>query len=385
MIQKIGMVVGEISGDNLGAALIKSFYQDNHSIKVYGIMGPKLKKLGCVSFYNMQEISIIGLFKPIFYLPKILLIRQFLINYYLKNPPDVFIGIDLPDFNLSISKELRKAGILTVHYVSPTVWAWRRYRIYKIKKSIDMIFVLFPFEKKIYKKFNVPVKFVGHPVANQVFLLKSKLKYQVSLKNNFKYNKNINKVILMLPGSRNSEIIFHTKICLETANICYKNDLNLKFIVVVVSSEHCRYIKDFYVKKKYLFPLFIWINKLNCAMQLSDVVLVSSGTATLETMFYERPMVIIYKLNFFSYWVLRFLIQVKYIGLPNLLANEMIVKEFIQNEINFEEISVELMKLLSVKKYRNQQLLRFKKLSFMLKKNTNQIIKNNIYKLYCEI
>jgi lipid-A-disaccharide synthase len=329
----VGVVAGEASGDILGTGLIKALRERCSDLSATGVGGSGMLQQGFHSLYEMERLSVMGLIEPLFHLRDLFSIRSGLFNYFTQHKPDVFIGIDSPDFNLGLEFKLRQAGIPIVHYVSPSVWAWRQKRIFKIKKSVDLILTLFPFEAEFYRQHDVPVCFVGHPLADQIPLHPDKIQARknLQLEPDAQY-------IAVLPGSRRNEIKYLSDVFIKTAYLCWKKRPHLKFITSATNEqrnqefqEHCRRLAPD-------LPIQFFVGKSHDVMAAADSVLVTSGTATLETMLYKKPMVIGYKMSALTYQIGRHLVKLRYIGLPNLLADELLVPEFIQDNAQPEKM-----------------------------------------------
>lgn len=367
MSLKIAIIVGELSGDILGASLISSLKKYYPNLEVEGIVGPNLLQEGATQIYPMESLSFIGFLEPLLNIRKLLKMRKWLVRYFAEEPPDIFIGVDAPEFNLGIEEKLKSYGIPVVHYVSPQVWAWRRYRVKKIKKSVDLMLTLFPFEEKFYQEYDVPVKFVGHPTADKIpeNINQKQIKDQLNLAKE-------KTIVALLPGSRISEIKKHTDLYLNVANECFKQNPNLHFITSLTKDEHVEYFED--AKNKYTpnLPLTIFKDKSYDVMAASDVVLVASGTATLEVMLHKKPMVVVYKTNYLTYLIIKMIIQVPYISLPNLLANKEIVPELIQRNATISNISEHLLNLINDSAARKNQLEVFEKICPLLRRNASE-------------
>ncbi|CAL1329167.1 lipid-A-disaccharide synthase [Candidatus Providencia siddallii] len=372
----IGIIAGEISGDILGARLIKNFKKKNPNIHFIGIAGPLMKKEGCKALYGIEILSIIGIIEILKYLPKLILIRKNIIKQFIKNKIDIFIGIDSPDFNLNIEMQLKSKGIKTIHYISPSIWAWRKKRIIKIKKATDLILVFLPFEKKIYDEFNIPCCFIGHTMADKIPLIPNKQKTRLRLNIPEKA-----KCLAILPGSRYSEIKKLSNIFLKTAKILKKYFKDL-YIIVPTANEKCR--QQFELIKQKNFP-DVFITILNGqsidAMISADVTLLASGTASLECMLAKCPMVVCYKMNFFTFLFAKILIKTPYISLPNLLAKKEIIKEFLQKECQPNKLSNQLIQLLNNEKYCKILKKNFLKLHKTIRHNADEKAVNEILKL----
>ncbi len=322
---RIGIVAGETSGDLLGAGLMRALRERLPQISFEGIGGPLMQALGCRSIFSMEKLSIIGL-DAVGKYPEILGIRNKLVEHYLKNPPDIFIGIDVPDFNLVLEEKLKSAGILTMHYVSPTVWAWRRYRIRRIKRAVDHMLTLFPFEASLYKKHRVPVTFVGHPLADQIDEKSNMAALRRQLHLPAK-----GPVIALLPGSRLSELERHADLFVKTALWLHKRHPEIHFVAPFVSAETREiFERSLYRHGAWFLPVTIVANLSREAMAASDVVLLASGTATLEAALLRKPMVVTYKMSWVSYLLIRPFLHVDLYALPNILAGRKIVPELMQ-------------------------------------------------------
>lgn len=372
---KLGIIAGETSGDLLGAALIHALRKIHPHLTVEGIAGPAMIAAGCNALFDSERLSVMGLIEPLFHLPELLKIRRNITNHFLQQRPDVFIGIDSPDFNLGIELQLKKAGIKTIHYVSPTVWAWRKNRIHKIAKATDKVLTLFPFEKNFYDQHGVSSVFVGHPLADKIPVESDQLaaRKKIGLEQGAIY-------IALLPGSRRTEIQHLGEIFIKTAKLCWEKNKKIRFITSAVNEKREKEFKLQLQKVAPELPLHFFTHCSQEVMAAADTVLVCSGTATLEAMLIKRPMVIVFKTGFLSYQIAKWLVDVNFIGLPNLLANEKLVPEFIQNEAQPETLAQSLLDLLNVEK---QELLkkRFTELHHELKKDASQAAANAVMDL----
>ncbi|MBI3545249.1 MAG: lipid-A-disaccharide synthase, partial [Gammaproteobacteria bacterium] len=271
---RIGIVAGEVSGDLLGAGLMRALHERLPGVTYEGIGGPSMQALGCRSLFPMEQLSLMGL-EGINKYPEILNIRKQLCQHFLSNPPDIFIGIDAPDFNLSLEEKLKSAGIRTVHYVSPTVWAWRGYRIRKIRRAVDHMLTLFPFEAKYYRHHRVPVTFVGHPLADQLGD-----KYDIGALRRQLHLPLKSTVIALLPGSRVSELKRHADIFVKTAVLLHQRHPQLHFVAPFATAEtQAIFEKALYRHGAWFLPITILTNHSREAMAASDMVLLASGTA----------------------------------------------------------------------------------------------------------
>ena len=324
---KIGIVAGEASGDLLGAGLMSELRNRLSAVSFEGVGGPLMQAQGCRSLFPMEQLSIIGL-EDVGKYPEINGLRNNLADHFLKNPPDLFIGVDVPDFNLVLEEKLKSAGILTMHYVSPTVWAWRRYRIRRIKRAVDHMLTLFPFEASFYRRHHIPVTFVGHPLADVI-----QEKYDVRALRQQLHLPSKDRVVALLPGSRLSELRRHADLFVKTALWLHKRHPDMHFVAPFVSAETREiFERALYRHGAWFLPLTIVTHHSREAMAASDIVLLASGTATLEAALLKKPMVVTYKVSWLSYLLIRPFLHVDLYALPNILAGRALVPEFIQSK-----------------------------------------------------
>lgn len=363
---KIGIVAGEASGDLLGASLIKSLRALNPDIKVVGLGGNAMKAENFQSLYDMERLSVMGLIEPLLHLPDLFKLRSQLYQYFVENKPDVFIGIDSPDFNLGLEKKLRDNGIRVVHYVSPSVWAWRKKRVFKIAKAVDLILTLFPFEADFYKQHQVPVKFIGHPLADAIPLHADKSAARSALGLNAN-----DTIIALLPGSRRNEIKYLAETFIATAYRCWKERPNLRFITSAANTKRNREFQALCKQLAPSLPIRFYENRSHEVMAAADAVLVTSGTATLETMLHKRPMVIAYRTSALTYSIAKRILTIRHIGLPNLLSGETLVPEFIQEAADPEKMVLALFDYLDHPEKVTQLEKKFLQLHLELRKNAS--------------
>ena len=350
---KIGMVVGEVSGDTLGAQLIRSFRKQGIDAEFEGIGGPQMIAEGFKSYYPMDILSVMGIVEVLKDIKKLFAVRDGLVELWCNNPVDVFIGIDAPDFNLRLSKSLKQKQlpIKTVQYVSPSVWAWRQGRVHGIKATIDLVLCLFPFEKAFYQKFAVPAASVGHPLATQLPLKNALIEAKQELGLN-----PAQKHIALLPGSRRGEIERLAPIALDAAQIISKKYPEYLFLIPAINDARKQQIEE--LLKQYPAELTQKIQLMENThieskigrqvMNAADIIALASGTATLEAMLLHRPMVTFYKLNWLTYCVVKFLIKIPYYSLPNIIAGKRIIKELIQSAATAENLAAEIEKLMNI-------------------------------------
>jgi len=336
----IAIVAGEVSGDILGAGLIKALRKRYPNAQFMGIGGPLMIAQGFKSKFPMERLSVMGLFEVLGRIFELVGIRRTLYRGWIQDKPDVFIGIDAPDFNLGLEKSLREAGIKTTHYVSPSVWAWRQKRVHKIAKAVDLMLTLFPFEAKFYKSHDIAVRFVGHPLADLIPMRRSKQAAQSLL--GFDRDDEISAdapTLAILPGSRSGEIAYIGKSFIDAAKLLHAKIPNLQCVVPCVNQARYEQVEALFSEHGEGLRVKLVLGQSRDVMSASDVVLLASGTATLECMLLKRPMVVAYRVNRMTYWVMKRLLKSKYVSLPNLLADEELVPELIQDDASPEKIA----------------------------------------------
>ncbi|MCF6225833.1 MAG: lipid-A-disaccharide synthase [Xanthomonadales bacterium] len=334
---RIAMVAGEASGDQLAAGLIKELKQSYPDCHIMGVAGPAMQAAGCEVWFDSEDLAVMGLAEVLRHLPRIFSLRRQLLKRLEENPPDLFIGIDAPDFNLGLEKKLKAKGIKTVHYVSPSVWAWRQKRVKKIHQSVDRMLTLFPFEPEFYRQHGVDARFVGHPMADEIPLQSDPIKACTALglkcdsSNNPRY-------IALLPGSRTSEVERLGDTMLAAAQTIYSAHPECHFLVPLANPKLTAIFKKMLPEK---LPVTCFDGQMRNIVAASNVVLVASGTATLETLLIGRPMVVCYKLAGFTYFIARSfkLIKSAYFSLPNILAGKKLVPEFVQDQASPENLA----------------------------------------------
>lgn len=328
--KKIAIVAGEKSGDELGAPLMESIRRELPDVEFIGLGGESMKKKGLESFFDIKEIAVMGIIEPLFRLRKILKLRKNFKQFLINNKPDLYIGIDSPDFNLPVAKYLKKQlDIKTIQYVSPSVWAWRKGRIKGMESSIDLVFALFPFETEAYKNSSIKVSYIGHPLAYKFPI--EKLESSLELKPKFENN---NKLIALLPGSRNSEISLMGNAMIKAA-ILIKEDLpNARFLMPLSSKQHRELLEGDGDEKLIEFSY----GNSQEVLELADLAIITSGTATLEALLLSTPCVTVYKTNWLSFKIIKPLLKIAYFSLPNLLANKNLLPELLQDDVTPENI-----------------------------------------------
>lgn len=335
---RIAIVAGETSGDMLGAGMIKALKKRYPNAHFEGIGGPLMQAHGMESFVPMERLAVMGLVEVLGRLFELLKVRRDLVRRWRADPPDIFIGIDAPDFNLTLEQKLREFGIKTVHYVSPSVWAWREKRVFKIAKAVDLMMTLFPFEARFYQEHNVPVKFVGHHLADSIpFDTPVKpAREQLALDMD-------RPVVCLMPGSRNSEVSRLGDLFLATAERMLLKRSDLQFIIPAASVDRRNQIEAMLSAYSCTLPAKVVLGQSQTCMAAADVILLASGTATLEAMLLKKPMVVSYKLAPVTYHILKRLVTQSYISLPNLLAGRELVPEFIQHEATPDNLAEALL------------------------------------------
>lgn len=329
----IGIVVGEASGDILGAALMTELRKLYPNAEFSGIGGPRMLALGFHSYFPQDRLAVMGLIEPLKRLPELLRIRKFLREHFIANPPSVFIGIDSPDFTISLERSLKEHGIKTVHYVSPSVWAWRQKRVFKIAKSVDLMLTLLPFEAAFYEKHNVPVEFVGHHLADEIPLEVNKYnaRRELGIPEHAR-------VVALLPGSRASEVERMGKLFMHAAVFCLEQDPELLFYIPAANSD--RYRQLHHQLNDYVdFPIQLFNGNSHRVMAAADVLLLASGTVALEALLLKKPMVVAYKMAPLTFKILSWLVKTPFVSLPNLLANKLLVPELLQDQATPEKLS----------------------------------------------
>lgn len=327
------IVVGESSGDILGADLMKALLHLFPNARFEGVGGPLMTALGFQSLYDMERLSVMGFVEPLRRLPELLSMRRSLIRRYQNTRPTAFIGIDAPDFNLQIEFSLRQSGVKTVHYVSPSVWAWRQGRIRKIARSVDLMLTLLPFEGDFYRQHNLPVQFVGHPLAQQYPLHPDSAGARAALGLALDVP-----VLTLMPGSRASEVDMMAELFAHVAVRVAENLPRLQVLVPAANTGRYRQLSELLAPFK-TAAVRLLEQQSKLAMEASNVVLLTSGTTALEAMLLKKPMVVSYRLGALTYKIVAPMIKTPYVSIPNLLAKRMLVPELIQSDATVERLT----------------------------------------------
>ncbi len=332
---RIGIVAGESSGDILGAGLIEALRERVPDARFEGVAGPRMLAAGCHALFPADDLAVMGLVEVLAHLPRLLGIRRYLRRYFLANPPDVFIGIDAPDFNLGLERRLKAGGIPTVHYVSPSIWAWRQKRVFSVARATDLVLTLLPFEKQFYDRYGVPAEFVGHPLAEAIPVQPGTgpARAELGLPAG-------DTVVALLPGSRHGEVSRLGPVMLDTARWLHARRPDLRFVAPMASPAIEALFAAQLARQPQALPLTLVPGRSREAMAAADAVLLASGTAALECMLVGRPMVVAYKLAWLTHAIVKRLglLKIERYSLPNLLAGHALVPEFTQAEARADKL-----------------------------------------------
>lgn len=344
------IVVGEASGDTLGAGLMCAIRRHDPQASFIGIGGPKMIAAGFTSAFPMDALSVMGLMEVVSHLMPILKIRKQLIKTLLDARPCVVVGIDAPDFNLTVERKCKEAGIPALHYVSPSVWAWREGRMKNIARSCDEVLALLPFEKEFYDRAGMPCTYVGHTLANSIPLEvdQEDARQRIELYDHCveHIEPYVTKVMAILPGSRKNELTRMVPIFAKTARLVKEKLKDVVFISVAVNEERALHLKDLWLENAPDLSLTIYVGRSQDVIASSDAVLLTCGTVAFETMLLKRPMAVAYKVSPISAMIARRLLKIDMFSLPNLLAKRRVVGEFIQENCNPQALALEMVKLL---------------------------------------
>lgn len=360
------MVAGEASGDLLGAHLIAALSARRPELRFAGIGGPKMQAEGFESLYPMEKLSVRGYAEVLRHYREIAAIRRHFASRLLEDRPAIFIGVDAPDFNLDLERSLKGAGIPTVHYVSPSIWAWRAGRMGKISAAVSHMLALFPFEAPLYEKAGVPVTHVGHPLADLIPLEVNKDEARAQLRLPKRHP-----IIALLPGSRKSELHYMAETFVKTARRLYEEFKEIHFVCPMATRE-TRDLFETAVRHHAggELPLTLLFGHSHEALAAADVALVASGTASLEAALFKTPMVVAYRMSPLTWTLMRHMIRLPYVGLPNILADEPLVAEFLQGRATPGALSAAIIELMHDADRQRRQVARFRQIHLNLRQNT---------------
>ncbi len=364
--KQIMMVAGEQSGDMLGAGLIQQLKVRYPNCEFVGIGGERMQAAGLHSYYPLDRLSVMGFIEPLKRLPELLGILSNLKKRMQQQSPDIFIGIDSPDFNLKLEKAAKHLGILSVHYVSPSVWAWRQGRIKNIKKCVDLMLTILPFEAEFYRQHEVEVCFVGHPLADEFSMDPDSVGARLELGLDASA-----KICALMPGSRQSEIRFLLPLMLDSAKILREEFPELTFVLPAANSERRKEI-DAVFEDESIDYIHVIDGQSHAAMRAANFVIMASGTTTLEAMLLKRPMVITYKWPWLTWQLLSRLVCVPWVGLPNLLAGEEVAPELLQDRATSAQIVEHARPLMTQSERQEKVIRKFYELHTALRQNASQ-------------
>ncbi len=374
---RFALVAGEASGDQLGAGLIAEIKNRYPDAEFVGIGGDLMRQVGLTAWHDSQELAVMGLTEVLKHLPRLLRLRHSIFERILAWQPDVFIGIDAPDFNLGLEKKLKRKGIKTVHYVSPSIWAWRESRAKKIADSADRVLCLFPMEPPIYARYRVTADFVGHPMADRFDVEPD----QAAARESLKLPQN-NKILAVLPGSRRSEIQRLLPVFLDAINLLKQSHPEMAFIIPA-ANKSCRDVIETLLRNRSIDNLRIIDGQSHQAMIASNVILLASGTAALEALLAKRPMVVAYRISALTYFIVKAfgMMKIDYYSLPNVLANEAVVPELMQDNCTAENIATALKPMLDSPQNYQPMMQKFVRIHQDLKRDANQLAANAVLEL----
>jgi len=365
---RIGIVVGEASGDILGADLMRALRgAGTQGVEFVGVGGPRMIAEGFQSLFDMERLAVMGFVEPLKRLPELLSMRARLRRHFLHWQADVVLGIDAPDFNLGLELWLRKRGIKTAHYVSPSVWAWRRGRIHKIKRAVDLMLTLFPFEEQFYRDHGVPVVCVGHPLADQLPLEPDAqaARAQLGIAPD-------RRVVALLPGSRGSEVALLGDAFLDTAEWLAQRRSDLQFLMPAANAARRAQIEAQWSRRARPLPLTVLDGQSQLAMTAADAVLMASGTTTLEALLLKKPMVVAYRMGKWSFALAKRLVKISHIALPNLLAGRELVPERLQDDVRAEVLGPLLLERVGDHALRERLVTEFLAIHRSLRRDASQ-------------
>jgi lipid-A-disaccharide synthase len=374
---RIGLVAGETSGDLLGAGLIQELRELSPDIQFEGVAGPAMQSAGCVAWESSEALAVMGIIEPLRQIPRLLRLRRELIDRWTKTPPDVFVGIDAPDFNLGLETRLRKQGICTAHYGSPSLWAWRQGRVRKIAKAVDMVLCLLPFEKAFYERHQVTAEFVGHPMADAIPDDLDAARFRSAL------GIEADRVVAVLPGSRMSEVTRLGPIFAAACAQLAAADSGLRFVAPMISDKIRRLFEAHLNSAGMESRFTLTDGDAESAIAAADVVLLASGTAALQAALLCRPMVAAYRLAALSGVIVKTfrLLKSPYVTLPNMLTQDPLVPEFLQGAATPGALAEAVSGLLNDAAKRAQIVEQFSKLRLELARGADKMAAQVIFDL----
>ncbi|MBZ6388113.1 MULTISPECIES: lipid-A-disaccharide synthase [Pantoea] len=363
----IALVAGETSGDILGAGLIRALKARHPDARFVGVAGPRMQAEGCETWYEMEELAVMGIVEVLGRLPRLMKIGRDLTQRFTELKPDVFVGIDAPDFNITLEGRLKRNGIRTIHYVSPSVWAWRQKRVFKIGRNTNLVLAFLPFEKAFYDRFNVPCRFIGHTMADAMPLQPDKPAARRAL--------DISDEALclaLLPGSRHAEVEMLSADFLRAAQLLRVRYPALEIVVPLVNAKRRAQFEQIKAEVAPELPMHLLDGKGREAMIASDAAILASGTAALECMLAKCPMVVGYRMKPSTFWLAKRLVKTPYVSLPNLLAGRELVKELLQEECEPHALAAALEPLLHAGPQRDALLATFSELHQQIRWNADE-------------
>ena len=363
----IALVAGETSGDILGAGLIRALKARHPEARFVGVAGPLMQAEGCEAWYEMEELAVMGIVEVLGRLRRLLKIRKDLTQRFTALQPDVFVGIDAPDFNITLEGSLKRAGIRTIHYVSPSVWAWRQKRVFKIGRNTNLVLAFLPFEKAFYDRFNVPCRFIGHTMADAMPLQPDKqaARRELGIADDA--------ICLgLLPGSRGAEVEMLSADFLRAAQLLRQRYPTLEIVVPLVNAKRREQFEQIKAEVAPELPMHLLDGKGRQAMIASDAAILASGTAALECMLAKCPMVVGYRMKPFTFWLAKRLVKTPYVSLPNLLAGRELVQELLQDECQPQALANALEPLLHAGAERDALLHTFTELHQQIRWNADE-------------
>ena len=366
---RLAIVAGEASGDLLGSLLINALRQAGVEVDVGGIAGPKMQASGARSWFPMEALSVRGYVEALGGLRRILGIRKALRRRLLAEPPRLFIGVDAPDFNLALETALKRAGVATVHFIGPSVWAWRPKRIEKVRKAADHVLLIFPFELEIYQRAGIPATYVGHPIAHALpEPQRETSRTRLGLQSDGEY-------VVLMPGSRTGELQALARLFVDTAKVLHERRPDVRFLIPLVNRE-TRHIFEQALQAADArdLPLRILFGHAHDALQAADAALIASGTATLEALLLDCPHVITYKVPWLTWQIMRRQALQPWIGLPNILAQRALVPEIIQDHATPDGLAAALAALLEDPEARQRQIEEFRIQRARLRRDTPRLV-----------